>query len=101
MHNVIHKCTIMICLMYLKSLFQIVEEKMDIRGGYAKPKVSDILWIQLVLLPLTSYRWTHFYLRWLWKFGICRQEYGEEEKLYIIRKNMGLSQGQFDVSSYW
>ena len=26
-----------------------------------------------------------------------REEYGENEKLYVIRKNMGLSQGQFDV----
>lgn len=71
---------------------------MDIRGGYAKPKVTDVLWIQLILLPWTLCTWTFFYCRWLWKFGILRQEYGEDEKLYVIRRNMGLSQGQFDVS---
>ena len=70
---------------------------MDIRGGYAKPKWTDVLWVQLFLLPLTACRWAYFYGRWLWKFGICRQEYGEEEKLYVIRRNMGLSQLQFDV----
>lgn len=70
---------------------------MDIRGGYAKPKVTDILWVQLVFLPWTLASWAYFYGRWFWKFGVRREEYGEAEKLYVIRKNMGLSQGQFDV----
>ena len=71
---------------------------MDIQGGYAKPKVWDVLLIQLVILPYTIYLWTLFYSRWLWKFGICREEYGEDEKLYVIRRNMKLSEGQFNVS---
>lgn len=75
---------------------KVIEDKMDIRGGYAKPHWTDVLWVQLFLLPITTYRWTTFYLRWFWLFGIKRQEYGEEEKLYVIRKNMGISQGQFD-----
>ena len=81
-----------------KIIRKVVEEKMDIQGGYAKPKITDILWIQLVLLPVTMWNWTYFYSRWFWKFGILKEEYGEEEKLYVIRKNMSLSQGQFDVS---
>jgi len=75
---------------------QIISDKMDIKGGYAKPHWSDMLWIQLIFLPYTTYKWTQFYLRWLWKFGIRREEYGEEEKRYVIRKNLGISQGQFD-----
>ena len=71
---------------------------MDIQGGYAKPKVWDILLIQIIILPYTLYQWTRFYSRWLWKFGICREEYGEDEKLYVIRRNMKLSEGQFNVS---
>ena len=70
---------------------------MDIQGGYAKPKWTDVLWVQLVFLPWTTCTWTYFYTRWLWKFGIMREEYGEEEKLYVIRKNLGMSQGQFNV----
>lgn len=74
----------------------IIADKMDIRGGYAKPNWMDILWVQLVLLPYTSVRWVHFYARWAWRFYILREEYGEEEKLYLLRKQMGVSQGQFD-----
>ena len=64
---------------------QIISEKMDIKGGYAKPHWSDVLWVQLVILPYTIYRWSQFYCRWLWKFGIKREEYGRDEKLYVIR----------------
>lgn len=58
----------------------------------------DILWVQLVLLPYWTFQYISWYARWVWKFGILREEYGDEEKLYIIRKNMGMSGGQFDVS---
>jgi len=75
----------------------VIEEKMDIQGGYAKPSYRDVLWVQLVFLPYTACLWTYFYTRWLWKFGIKREDYGEEEKLYVIRRNMGLSQLQFDA----
>jgi len=74
----------------------IIEEKMDIKGGFAKPTYRDVLWVQMVFLPYTLWTWTYFYARWLWKFGIKREEYGEEEKLYVIRRNLGLSQLQFD-----
>lgn len=75
---------------------QIISEKMDIKGGYARPNWSDVLWVQLIILPYTLFKWNQFYLRWLWKFGIKREEYGLDEKLYVIRKNMEMSQGQFD-----
>ena len=65
-----------------------VEEKMDIRGGYAKPKITDILWIQLIFLPWTMCKWVYFYTRWFWKFGICKEEYGEL-KLHQMQEEKG------------
>ena len=85
-------------LTIFKVIRSIVEEKMDIQGGYAKPKVYDVLLVQLVVLPYTIFIWSRFYSRWLWKFGICREEYGLDEKMYVIRRNMKLSEGQFNVS---
>lgn len=74
----------------------IIADKMDIKGGYAKPHWTDVLWVQLIILPLTIYRWTAFYCIWFWRFWIKREDYGREEMLYLIRKNLGVSQGQFD-----
>jgi len=72
-----------------------IAEKMDSCGGYQKPQVQDILWVQLILLPRTAYRWAAFYLIWVWKFGIKREEYGEEEKQYVMRRNLGLTERQW------
>ncbi|GFR71887.1 DnaJ homolog subfamily C member 25 homolog [Elysia marginata] len=76
---------------------KIIEEKMDIRGGYSKPKATDVLWVQLVLLPYHIVLYIAWWARWIWRFNIKREEYGEEEKLYLIRKFMRLSQAQFDA----
>ncbi|TRY70077.1 hypothetical protein TCAL_02859 [Tigriopus californicus] len=78
---------------------QVIEDKMDIQGGYAKPKVTDVLWVQMIFLPWTICSWTHFYGRWFWKYGIKCEDYEDQDKLYVIRKNMGLSQGQFNSMS--
>ncbi|KAM3842223.1 dnaJ homolog subfamily C member 25 [Diretmus argenteus] len=74
----------------------IIKNKIDIKGGYQKPNWSDILLCKLVLFPyyLTSYvAWS---ASWFYRFTVCREEYGDQEKLYIIRRNMKMSQSQFD-----
>ncbi|XP_037091994.1 dnaJ homolog subfamily C member 25 homolog [Pollicipes pollicipes] len=78
-------------------LRDIVRDKMDIRGGYAKPSVTSVLWVQLVLLPYTLSVWLLWYLRWFWKYTLLGQEYGTDEKLYLIRRYMGVSSAQFDA----
>lgn len=80
-----------------RTIRKIIEENMDIKGAYAKPKISDVLWIQLIILPYTLTLYAHWYLRWIWKFTILQNPYGEEEKLYLIRKLMGMGQHQFNA----
>lgn len=79
-----------------KILRTIIEEKLDIRGAYEKPTYRDILWVQLVFLPYTLFTWIKFYVRWWYKFNLMKEEYGLEEKHYLIRRNLKLSQGQWD-----
>ncbi|XP_026318801.1 dnaJ homolog subfamily C member 25 homolog [Hyposmocoma kahamanoa] len=76
---------------------RVIEENMDIKGAYAKPEITDILWVQLIILPYTIACYIYWYLRWFWKFTIMNQPYGEEEKLYLIRKYMKLGQHQFNA----
>lgn len=79
-----------------RKIRQIIEEKMDIKGAYAKPKITDVLWIQLIILPYTITKYIYWYVSWVWRFSILRQPYGEEEKFYLIRKYMKVGQYQFD-----
>ncbi|XP_076031525.1 dnaJ homolog subfamily C member 25 homolog [Oratosquilla oratoria] len=80
-----------------KIIRQVIENKMDIRGVYAKPTYKDILWVQLLFVPVWFVQYIMWYITWIWRFWIKKEEYGTEEKLYIIRKKMGMSQGQFDM----
>uniref|UniRef100_T1J1X2 J domain-containing protein n=1 Tax=Strigamia maritima TaxID=126957 RepID=T1J1X2_STRMM len=70
----------------------VLEENMDIRGGYAKPNVTDVLWIQLVLLPYTIVMFAWFHINWIYRFDIKGEEYGTDEKLYLIKKYLKCSQ---------
>lgn len=63
----------------------IIKNKIDIKGGYKKPKVSDILLCQIVLFPFYLTRYMAWYASWVYRFTVCREEYGDDEKLYIIR----------------
>jgi len=75
----------------------VIEEKMDIKGAYAKPTLYDILWVQLVVSPYTITKYFYWYFSWIWRHTILRKPYTEEEKLYIIRKYMKMGQHQFDA----
>ncbi|KAM3960050.1 dnaJ (Hsp40) homolog 8 [Aphomia sociella] len=76
---------------------RVIEDNMDIKGAYGKPEIVDILWIQIIILPYTIVYYIYWYLRWIWKFTILKQPYGEEEKLYLIRKYMKLGKYQFNA----
>lgn len=78
-----------------KIIRKIIEDKMDVKGGYAKPSFSDLIWVQLIILPYTILKYIVWYVKWTWKFVINKQPYGEEEKLYIIRRFMNMGQHQF------
>lgn len=70
---------------------------MDIRGAYSKPSWKDVLWVQLFYLPIIIFNWIYFYIRWFYKFNYRGEEYQDEEKIYLVRKNLGLSQAQYDA----
>jgi len=77
---------------------KILENNMDIRGGYAKPSIQDILWVQLVILPYTIFKYSQWYVAWVYRFNIKKEPFGHTEKIYLIRKNMKMGQNQYDVS---
>ncbi|MBN3314896.1 DJC25 protein, partial [Atractosteus spatula] len=74
----------------------IIKNKIDIKGGYQKPNISDILLCKILLFPFYLCTYVIWYCSWIYRFHIKREEYGEEERLYIIRKYMKMSQSQFD-----
>lgn len=76
---------------------QVIEEKMDVKGGYAKPSPLDVIWVQLIIFPYTMTKCIVWYLSWIWRFNVLKQEYGREDKLYLIRSYMQMGQHQFNA----
>lgn len=76
---------------------KVIIENMDIKGAYAKPVWTDILWWQLIISPYTLVKYCVWNISWVWKFNVMKQEYGEEEKLYLIRKLLGMGKHQFGL----
>ncbi|XP_069818238.1 dnaJ homolog subfamily C member 25 [Dendropsophus ebraccatus] len=74
----------------------IIKNKIDIKGGYQKPQIYDILLFQIIIFPYYFIKYMSWYARWVYTFNIKGEEYGETEKLYLIRKYMKMSQSQFD-----
>lgn len=75
---------------------KIIEDKMDIKGAYAKPKLWDILWVQLVVFPYTVVKYIFWYAMWIWNHNVMKKPFSEEEKLYLIRKNLRMGHDQFE-----
>jgi DnaJ homolog subfamily C member 25 len=80
-----------------KEIRKIIEENMDIKGSYEKPNVMDILWIQIIIFPYTLVNYLVWFFGWIIKFNILGRELGEEEKLYLLRKHLGLGKNQFNA----
>lgn len=78
-------------------LKKILEEQVDIRGGYSKPTLQQVLWVQLMLLPYTVGAYLWWQGRWFFKFTLGGEELGLLEKEYLIRRQMALSQSQWDA----
>nr|XP_002132082.1 dnaJ homolog subfamily C member 25 [Ciona intestinalis] len=77
----------------------IIEEKMDIRGGYQKPEYSDVLWMQIILLPYYIYKFFKFHISWLYNYTIMKKEFTEEDKIYLVCKNLGIKPVAWDMQS--
>ncbi|CAG5104445.1 Oidioi.mRNA.OKI2018_I69.chr1.g1257.t1.cds [Oikopleura dioica] len=71
-----------------KHILAIIEEKVDIRGGYQKPVWTDIFLVQVCMYPLYLFRWVKWHIRWYVLFTIQKQPFGEEEKLYLMKKHL-------------
>jgi len=51
-------------------------------------------------LPVTLFAQLRWGASWIFKFWICKKDYDDEAKLYLIRRNLKLSEEQFQVNFF-
>lgn len=66
-------------------------------GGqaFAKPALKSLIGVKAVMSPVTISMSIYANARWFWRFSVCKEEYGEEEKIYLTRKALGISEGNW------
>lgn len=80
-----------------KQIKEVILEKMDIRGSYEMPSIYDVLWVQLIISPYTIVKYVIWFTKWTINFTILGKPYGDEEKLHMLRKNLGMGVNQFNA----
>lgn len=81
-----------------KVLGSIIEEHINVSGGYKKESLKDTLLYALIICPYTIILYVVWWVKWYHKYNIKKEEYDDDAKMYLIRKNLGLSEDQYNVS---
>ncbi|CAD6192857.1 unnamed protein product [Caenorhabditis auriculariae] len=74
---------------------QVITDNLDVTGGYKKASVYDTLLWHCIIFPYTLFNYIVWYATWVWRFDIRKEEYDEDAKLHLIRKNLKLSENEF------
>ncbi|XP_065903106.1 dnaJ homolog subfamily C member 25-like [Dysidea avara] len=78
-------------------LRSVIEQNINIMGGYRKPHLWDVLAVQMLLWPYYGVCYLRWYIHWVWKFDIQKCSYGNEEKAYLTRKRVGITFNQWEL----
>jgi len=68
-------------------LKEIIEENVDIRGGYGKPHWTDVALVQFCFIPKYVYVYFKNKCTWWYRRNILKAELTDEEKWILIEKN--------------
>jgi len=69
-------------------LKSIIEQNVDVRGGYGKPKITDVAIFQVIFLPKYIYEFIKSKYMWWYRRKILKVELNESEKWTLIQKNL-------------
>lgn len=69
-------------------LKEIIEDNVDIKGGYGKPHWNDVAIVQVGLLPKYVYLWGLSKCTWWYRRKILKAELNDDEKWVMIERNM-------------
>lgn len=78
-------------------LREIVEDSPEIKGEYNQASVVDTLFVQIFISPYHFFTYMKWYTRWVYKFKIHKEEFGDEEKEYMTYKNVNMTKQYWDV----
>lgn len=67
--------------------------------GLSEPKWQNLFIIQIVTLPMTLGRQALWSAKWAFNYKIRKLQYSDDDKLYLIQKNLGVPQKEWEMVS--
>ena len=58
--------------------------------------MHDVLWVQMVFFPVTLVNYIVWWVSWIWRFNFKKEQYGIEEQIYLICKNMSIKRSAWE-----
>lgn len=83
-------------LLKVKVEADVLETQVQLEGsGFAKPSLRSLVGVRALVLPYSLSVSCYESLRWVWRFSIQGEAYGEEECTYLTRRALGTSEGHW------
>lgn len=76
----------------------IVIQNIDLKGSFAPPVVTDILWVRIVLSPYTLARYGWWQANWYYRIVFNGEDLTPEDCEYLILRNMQWNQARWDCA---
>lgn len=75
---------------------RVFETEVEIGGeGFAKPSIRKLIGVRALLLPYSIAVGIHESFTWYWRFSVNKEEYGDKERVYLTRRILGISEGNW------
>lgn len=71
-------------------------QTMNIKGGWRKPVVTDLLMVKTVLLPWWLLQTVLWHVKWIVFYKVLGSEYSLADQAYLTRINLEFSERQWD-----
>lgn len=69
-----------------------LQNQIQVHGSYRKPEMTELAIVQFWFLPYYFGKSVWWYSRWFYKYNIKKEEYTEEDKEFIVRGILNISE---------
>lgn len=69
-----------------------LESQIQVHGSYRKPEFKELAIVQFWFLPYYLFKSVSWYARWFYKYNLKNEEYTDEDKAFIVRGILNISE---------
>eukprot|EP00191_Tetraselmis_sp_GSL018_P005339 CAMPEP_0177597222 /NCGR_PEP_ID=MMETSP0419_2-20121207/11584_1 /TAXON_ID=582737 /ORGANISM="Tetraselmis sp., Strain GSL018" /LENGTH=282 /DNA_ID=CAMNT_0019089353 /DNA_START=255 /DNA_END=1103 /DNA_ORIENTATION=+ len=69
----------------------------NLKGGYSKPEIKEILIVRLLLLPVSLVQSISWQCRWAYKYWLLKKPYDHEDQVFLTCRALHVSRDLWDL----